>query len=413
VASLLKNAGFRRLWISQIMLALGGASMQMGLLEIFRAHGYDVRVETAKFSFALALPGLVLGPFAIAWLDRWQRRGVLIISDGIRAVLVAGVVVWLLPLITGRIEQRSLLAVYIAVGVIGAIATFYLPARSALLPNLVEPGYLMKANALFAASLAIATIGGSAVGGFVAERIGVTWAVSANAVMYLMSVMFLWRIRVDPHASATAMTGIKNSGWSEFRIGMIYLWEHSSAMPLVILSGVFAFLLGILVVVFVGYAMKTLGLQTAGVGYLVAAGGIGAGAGIGLLGHGKPWTHSDWLPFAQLLMAAGALICLSLITNAWLAAPVVVVLGAVAATVLIYIDAKLQTQVEDARRGAVFAARGAVTSATMCVAFGLQIWTSVLRQTPAPRVLLWLGEGSIAAALLTVMMFLARRRQAQ
>ena len=160
---LLKNAGFRRLWISQIMLALGGASMQMGLLEVFRTHGYDVRVETAKFSFALAVPGMMLGPFAIAWLDRWQRRGVLIISDGIRAVLVAGVVVWLLPLITGRIEQRSLLAVYIAVGVIGAIATFYLPARSALLPNLVEPGDLMKANALFAASLAIATIGGSAV----------------------------------------------------------------------------------------------------------------------------------------------------------------------------------------------------------------------------------------------------------
>jgi len=93
VVPLLNNAGFRRLWISQIMLALGGASMQMGLLEVFRAHGYDVRVETAKFSFALALPGLVLGPFAIAWLDRWQRRGVLIISDGIRAVLVAGVVV--------------------------------------------------------------------------------------------------------------------------------------------------------------------------------------------------------------------------------------------------------------------------------------------------------------------------------
>jgi MFS family permease len=413
VVSLLKNAGFRRLWISQIVLAAGGALMQMGLLEVFRTHGYDVRVETAKFSFALALPGLVLGPFAIAWLDRWQRRGVLIISDGIRAVLVAGVVVWLLPLITGRIEQRSLLAVYIVVGVIGAIATFYLPARSALLPNLVAPGYLMKANALFAASLAIATIGGSAVGGFVAERIGVTWAVSANAAMYIVSVIFLWRIRVDPHATASTMTGIRNSGWNEFRTGMTYLWEHPSALPLVILSGVFAFLLGILVVVFVGYAMKTLGLQTAGVGYLVAAGGIGAGAGIGLLGHGKPWTHSDWLPFVQLLLAAGALICLSAITNAWLAAPVVVVLGAVAATVLIYIDAKLQAQVEDARRGAVFAARGAVTSATMCVAFGLQIWTSVLRQTPAPTVLLWLGEGSIAAALLTVAMFLARRRQAR
>ena len=52
MVALLKNAGFRKLWVSQILLALGGASMQMGLLEIFRSHGYDVRVETAKFSFA-------------------------------------------------------------------------------------------------------------------------------------------------------------------------------------------------------------------------------------------------------------------------------------------------------------------------------------------------------------------------
>jgi hypothetical protein len=63
--------------------------------------------------------------------------------------------------------------------------------------------------------------------------------------MYIVSMIYLSLIRVDAHASATTMTGIKKNGWGEFRIGMIYLWEHPSAMPLVILSGVFAFLRGI------------------------------------------------------------------------------------------------------------------------------------------------------------------------
>ena len=61
MASLLDNKGFRRLWISQIALALGDAVMQMGLLEYFRAHGYSERTETAKMFFAVALPGLLLG----------------------------------------------------------------------------------------------------------------------------------------------------------------------------------------------------------------------------------------------------------------------------------------------------------------------------------------------------------------
>ena len=88
---LLRNDGFRRLWISQVALTLGDAMMQMGLLELFRKHGYDIKTETSKMLFAVALPGLVFGPLAIAYLDRWQRRTVLAVSDTLRAVMVAGI----------------------------------------------------------------------------------------------------------------------------------------------------------------------------------------------------------------------------------------------------------------------------------------------------------------------------------
>ncbi len=397
--TVLANANFRRLWISQIVLALGDALMQMGMLELFRAHHLDERAETAKLFFAVSLPGLVLGPVAMAHLDRWQRRSVLMISDAFRALLVVGILVWVT-------EQRSLLAVYLTIGVIGCIATFYLPARSAMLPNLIAADNLVKANTLFAASLAIATVGGRAIGGFVAERMGVTWAVLANVLAYIGSVALLWRIHMTPHATSEAPHG----GWAEFRTGMIYLRNHPTALPLVILSAIFAFLLGILMVAFVGYAMDTLGLRTGGVGYLVAAGGVGAALGIGSFSRGRAWTQADWLPFAQLIVAAGALVALSQTTNVWVAAGIVVILGAVASTVMIHIDAKLQTQVKDTRRGAVFAARGMLTSATMIVAFWLQFGSATFRVTPAPTVLWWLGVGTFLAAVLTL---LAERSKAR
>jgi len=408
--AVLANLNFRRLWIAQLLLALGDALMQMGLLELFRAHHLDERAETAKLFFAVSLPGLVLGPVAIAYLDRWQRRGVMMVSDALRAVCVAGILVWLLPLMAGPITQRNLLPVYLIIGCIGSIATFYLPARSALLPNLVTAGDLVKANTLFAASLAVTTVGGRALGGFVAEEMGVTWAILANVVAYMGSVALLWRIRMTPHATTVSTTDRPRGGWTEFRTGVAYLLEHPTALPLVILAGIFAFLLAILMVTFIGYAMDTLGLRTGGVGYLVAAGGVGAALGIGAFSKGRAWTQADWLPFAQLVVAAGALVALSKTTNVWLAAGILVVLGAVASTVLIHIDAKLQAQVEDKRRGAVFAARGMLTSSTMIVAFGMQFGSAVFRRTPSPTVLWWLGIGTLVAALLTLFATRVRSR---
>ena len=393
---MLKNRNFFRLWLAQIVLTLGGGFMQMGLIELCRVRGYDVRVETAKFSFAVAIPGLLLGPVAMAYLDRWQRRSVLLVSDGLRTAVAAGIVIWLLPLLTGTVEQRDLFRVYLLVGLIGVIATFYLPARVALLPNLVAPGDLMSANKIFTSSLAVATVGGMALGGFVAERLGVATAIVLSGASFLVSFGLLWTIQMPPHATTDHAKPVLQ----EFRVGCVYLWKHPTALPLVLLTAFFAFLLGVLMIVFLGYAFETLGLGTAGVGYLAAAAGLGAGIGLAVLGRGKAWAHSGWVSFFQLLLAGGALIGLGLTTQVGWAALLVVVLGGVTVTVLIYIDAQLQGQVEDARRGAVFAARGMLTSLTMVVAFWLQFRTEVFMRTPAPVVLLWLGASTGFAAVL-------------
>ena len=407
--TVIANARFRRLWVSAMGVALGDAFMQMGLFELFRAHHYDERIESSKMLLAISLAGLLLGPFAMAYLDRWQRRNVLIVSDALRALVVVVIACWLLPLATGHVEARHLFVIYIMIFLIGVLTTFYYPARAALVPNLVNVDELIPANTLFAASLAVATVGGRALGGFVAEVMGLEWAVMANAFAYIASVIVIWGLRVDPHTASIAAGGEARDGWKELETGLSYLGNHRLALPLVILSGVFAFLLIILTVNFVPYAFHTLNLGTAGLGYLIAAGGAGAAFGIAAFGHGKPWTRASWLPFAQLLLGGGTLLLMSLCRNVWLVVPLVVVLGSVAATIMIHIDAKLQEQVEDQRRGAVFAARGMLTSLAMVVACGLQIWTPVFRETPPPRALFWLGVGSMSTTLLLALAIWGRR----
>ena len=416
--AVIQNAGFRKLWIAGVVLGLGDAVFQMGLLEFFHAKGYTVRVETAKLFLAVSLPGFVFGPLVIAYLDRWQRRHVLMLGDALRALVVVLIAVWLLPVLTGRLEARGLLFVYSLVFVIGVVTTFYFPARYALIPNLVPSDDLITANTLFTVSLAAAQVGGRAVGGFVAEQCGVQWALLGNALAYVASVGLVWGIQMQPHATtggpraAEADGGPgRRGGLADLRDGLWYLWRHPTAIPLVAVTGAFAFLLGVFIVEIVGYAMETLHLGTGGLGYLIAPAGLGAGVGIVVMARGKAWTRAAWLPFVQLMIVGVLLVALSGTTNVWLAGGLLTLLGCVGATVMIPIDAALQDEVEDQRRGAVFAARGMLTSATMMVAFALPIWSPLFRRTPAPTILMWLGIGAAVAAALTYAALRSRRKR--
>ncbi len=410
---LFQNAGFRRLWASLVALSLGDALMQMALLELFHRHHYDERIETAKMLFAVAVPGLLFGPVAMAYLDRWQRRSVLLVSDAFRAFVVLGIVAYVWPLETGRVEESHLFVVYALIFVVGTMATFYLPARVALVPNLVPADKLMQANTLFTTSIAVAAIGGRALGGFVAEVFGVMAGVAANVAAYVFSVWCLWRIKMPPHATSRDVVGRSTGGWSELRTGLAYLWGNALAWRLVWVAAAFAFVGGLLLVEIVGYAMETLSLRTGGVGYLIGAGGAGAAIGLAICARGPKWVRADWFTPLQLVVVGAALAGMGLTRQVWVAVPLVVVVGAAAAMAAIHVDAKLQEHVEETRRGAVFAARGMLTSLTTVIAFWLQFGTAVLRRTPAPTVMWWLGLGTMAAGLLTLAAMRMRVRQSR
>lgn len=403
---------FRLLWLSQLLLSLGDGLMQMGLLELFVKYDYDKRVELSKMGFAMAVPGFLLGPLTMALLDRWQRRSVMIISDVVRAALAFGIWLWIMPLVTGQARTLDLFVVYLLIGVLGGVVTFYLPARNALLPNLVEADHLVKANTLFAITLAVARFVGVAAGAKVAVDVGIMWAVLGNAVLSLVCVGVLWRIRMQPHAT-TSLADAPAGGrtWRDFREGVRYLIDHRNALPLVILTSVFMFMLAILGVVTVDFAYSQWNLTTAQLPLLFIVGGAGAGFGIGTLYFWPRMTKSDWVPAILLVTAGVALLGLAGTGALRMAALPIFVLGAVFASVLIYVDARLQAQVEDAYRGAVFAARGTFISVTTIVAFWLQFGTDLFKLTPPGTVMKWLAWGSVCAAGLTFLILHHKTKQ--
>jgi dTMP kinase len=148
----LRIAPFRRLWVALSLSSLGD---WLGLLATTAlatelVHGTAVKLYAFGGVLALRLvPAVVIGPFAGAFADRFDRRKTMVLSDVLRAALFVSI-----PLV--RTLPWLLAASFLA----EALSLFFIPAKEASVPNLVPRERLEAANQL---SL-LTTYGSAAVG---------------------------------------------------------------------------------------------------------------------------------------------------------------------------------------------------------------------------------------------------------
>src|SRR5690606_13499158 len=88
---------------------------------------------------ATALPDLLLGLVAGVYVDRWDRRRILILCDLLRIPFVL-----LIPIVA----YSSLAGVYLLLFVVNTLTIVFRPAKTALLPSVVAPRELNAANSL-------------------------------------------------------------------------------------------------------------------------------------------------------------------------------------------------------------------------------------------------------------------------
>ena len=125
--SVLRIPDFRRLWAAQGVSDIGDAVTNLTLLIVVtRLTGSTAAL--AAMAIALAVPAIVVGPIAGVFVDRWDRRRVMLASDLIRAGLVLG---FIFVASADRLWLMYLIAIAHA-----TIGTFFTPARMAMIPGL-------------------------------------------------------------------------------------------------------------------------------------------------------------------------------------------------------------------------------------------------------------------------------------
>lgn len=304
---LLKNTKFVNLWASQILSQFTIHIMNFLLItRLFEITGSTI--ATSFLWIAYALPAVIIGPFAAASVDIFDKRKLLMITN----LAQSGAI-----LTYALIHEVRFFLIYGVAFTYAFLNQFYVPAELASLPALTPKKELAHANSLFFITQPIAIVAGFGTGGLLLSILGFTKALflcSGLLFFAFLSVSFLPEIR-----AAAALPKRFEKRFIKFfqRIieGYQFIKEnHAILAPLLILIGFQIALTVIIVnVPIIAADIMKIDIKQGGLLVVVPA-GIGAGAGalltprLLLSGWRKKRAIETFLMMLSLLLFAFAFV---------------------------------------------------------------------------------------------------------
>jgi len=375
---LLASRPFRRMLLAAATSSLGD---WLGFLAII-ALTADIMGATRAAAFAVSgvmaarvLPSLLLAPIAGVFVDRWDRKRVLITTDIGRFAIMA-----LIPF------TQEVLALVLATLFLEMLSAMFAPAKDAVFPTLVRREQLVTANQLNLGvtygmlplagvlyAILVALAGRLApVDSFLAAR-PVALPIWFNALSFLVSAAFIQTITIRSAAIPTGATPPSFS--AQFREGLRFVGTHPVIRALI--GGVMVAAAGAGVVVTTGeFFADIVNAGPTGFGVLVATVGLGMVLGLALASPLSRRVRPELLFGPAIGVAGLGLILLATAPTLLVALPPSMLMGAGAGVVFIVGYTVLQQRADDRIRGRAFGAfnagvRVSILVATIAVPFAI------------------------------------------
>lgn len=184
--TVLRRRNFALLWCGGLV-SVAGDWVLNAALPFFVYAETESTAATAGMLVARLAPSVLLGSVAGVFVDRWDRKRVLVWSN-----LLQGGVVTLLMLVPG---QEWLWLVFAVAAAQAVLAGFSSPAESALLPTLVDDDELVAANALNTLNNRLGRLAGAPLGGLLLAQVGLEAVVVVDAATFLAAAALIAPIR--------------------------------------------------------------------------------------------------------------------------------------------------------------------------------------------------------------------------
>jgi len=315
----------------------------------------------------IALPSVVVGPVAGVYVDRWDRRRIMLWGNIAQAVAACSI------LVAGGAGPGIWLAMTVVL-VNASLAAFILPAENALLPTLVREEDLRPANALNSMNDNLARIAGPPVGAVVYTKFGIEGVAVINAASFLAAALLVRAVRPERgvweggqhriRAEGRSTEGGHEPFWRSLRAGARIVRHHRLLATLFLILGLVAFADGPLAAMIVPFVDTTLGQGAAGVGAFATVRGVAGILGGIVIGQFGQRVREDRLLVISAGMNGLGFAAMAFVQDFAVACVILlVVIGPTHIGLHTTLTTLLQRGSEDPYRGRVFALVGAVTGA--------------------------------------------------
>ncbi len=155
------------------------------LIVVFQISSSNLAVAGVVLSFTL--PSIFFGIIAGVYVDKWNKKNVLIYTNSLRALVA-------FPLI---FISHELFLVYLLSFLISLITQFFVPAETPIIPHLVPKKLLLPANALFSMGIFGSIIVAYALSGPLLLLLGKTNVFILITILFAISAFFAYLIRLN------------------------------------------------------------------------------------------------------------------------------------------------------------------------------------------------------------------------
>ncbi len=293
----LAEKNFALFWFSLLVSAIGSQFTSVAVAwQIY---------ELTDSPFQLGLTGLFRAVpvivFALTggWLaDRVERRRLLVVTQGLSLLLSFS-----LGLLTdsGHIMVWHIYGVIFAASVLNS---FDIPARMALIPNLVRREHLTTAFALSVTLRQTALLAGPFVAGLIIAWAGLRWCYYLDALSFLAVIVCLVFMRIQRTQAAPK----REPALKSMVEGLSFVRHNRVILALLVMDACVSFF-GAYRAMMPVFARDILAVGPAGLGALLGAPAIGALVGSGVvMGLGDPRRKARWIVAITLLYTMGLLV---------------------------------------------------------------------------------------------------------
>ena len=255
-AAVFRNRPFLLLWLSQLATQVGGNMVLYGLTVLVYGST-DSNSAVSILILTFLAPAVIFSALAGVYVDRFDRRLVLVATNLIRAALFVALAAF----------DTNILLVFALNTLVSVATTFFAPAELSMIPIVVPRRQLTAATGIFTLTLNAAfAIGFTVLGPLVVSVFSPTLLIVVVAILYLVAAGFCWTLPAAPPGTMPHDAALHEaeeavgSFVQQFREGIAYVRAHPIVRWALLYLGIAASIVGILGVLGPGFAEEVLGL---------------------------------------------------------------------------------------------------------------------------------------------------------